>query len=93
MKSRFPLIGLWAVSLLLLAGCAPREKATAISSSGFKIVVQLDWIAEAEHGGFYQAMARGYFKDAGLDVVLDQGGPNSFGMPKMGNCTSVVPPT
>ena len=83
MKSRFPLIGLFAVSLLLLAGCAPREKATATSSSRFKIVVQLDWIAEAEHGGFYQAMARGYFKDAGLDVVLDQGGPNSFGMQKV----------
>tara|TARA_R110002110_G_scaffold79732_13_gene208090 strand:- start:92 stop:1150 length:1059 start_codon:yes stop_codon:yes gene_type:complete len=34
-----------------------------------------DWTAEAEHGGFYQALAKGYFEDAGLDVTIQQGGP------------------
>lgn len=34
-----------------------------------------DWRAQAEQGGFYQALARGFYADKGLDVVLIQGGP------------------
>ena len=49
----------------------------------FKIIVQLDWVAEPEHGGFYQAQARGFFRDEGLDVTLVPGGPNAFVMPKI----------
>jgi len=45
--------------------------------------VQLDWVAEPEHGGLYQALAKGYFRDAGLDVLLLQGGPNTFVMQKL----------
>jgi NitT/TauT family transport system substrate-binding protein len=47
---------------------------TAAPEQPFKITVQLDWVAEPEHGGFYQAEAKGYFKDAGLDVVLTRAG-------------------
>ena len=46
-----------------------------------KITVQLDWVAEPEHGGFYQALARGFFRDEGLDVTIVPGGPNAFVMP------------
>jgi NitT/TauT family transport system substrate-binding protein len=34
-----------------------------------------DWKAEAEHGGFYQAIATGIYKRYGLDVKLRPGGP------------------
>src|SRR5689334_23323837 len=34
-----------------------------------------DWKAEAEHGGFYQAIATGIYKRYGLDVTLRPGGP------------------
>src|SRR5215468_6752648 len=34
-----------------------------------------DWKAEAEHGGYYQAIATGIYKGHGLDVTLRQGGP------------------
>jgi NitT/TauT family transport system substrate-binding protein len=34
-----------------------------------------DWKAQAEHGGFYQALANGYYAEAGLDVKIVQGGP------------------
>ena len=34
-----------------------------------------DWKAEAEHGGYYQAIATGIYKRHGLDVQLQQGGP------------------
>jgi len=33
-----------------------------------KIRVQLDWVAEPEHGGFYQAQERGFFAEEGLEV-------------------------
>jgi NitT/TauT family transport system substrate-binding protein len=34
-----------------------------------------DWKAEAEHGGYYQAIATGIYRKHGLDVALRQGGP------------------
>jgi NitT/TauT family transport system substrate-binding protein len=34
-----------------------------------------DWKAEAEHGGYYQAIAAGIYKKHGLEVTLRQGGP------------------
>src|SRR5947209_6008620 len=34
------------------------------------------WVAEAEHGGFYQALADGTYRKYGLDVTIVQGGPN-----------------
>src|SRR5579864_737806 len=34
-----------------------------------------DWKAEAEHGGYYQAIATGIYKRYGLDVTLRPGGP------------------
>jgi len=36
-----------------------------------------NWVAEAEHGGFYQALADGTYKKYGLDVVIVPGGPNT----------------
>ncbi|MDP0497373.1 MAG: ABC transporter substrate-binding protein [Verrucomicrobiota bacterium JB024] len=40
------------------------------------ITVQLDWVPEPEHGGLFQALAKGYFADEGLDVTLRPGGAN-----------------
>jgi len=36
-----------------------------------------NWRAEAEHGGFYQAVADGTYAKYGLDVTILQGGPQS----------------
>jgi len=40
-----------------------------------KVSFGTDWKAEAEHGGYYQALAAGIYKKHGLDVTLRQGGP------------------
>ena len=53
------------------------------AAAPIKLTVQLDWVAEPEHGGFYQAEAKGYFADEGLDVTIVPGGPNAFVMPKV----------
>ena len=40
-----------------------------------KIVFVTSWFAEAEHGGFYQALAEGTYEKYGLDVSIRMGGP------------------
>jgi len=40
-----------------------------------KFVYMTNWFAEAEHGGFYQAVATGIYKKYGLDVTIKMGGP------------------
>ena len=41
-----------------------------------KVSFQTDWRAQAEHGGFYQALAAGLYRKAGIDCDLRPGGPN-----------------
>jgi NitT/TauT family transport system substrate-binding protein len=41
-----------------------------------KVSFGTNWLAEAEHGGFFQAVADGTYKKYGLDVTLVPGGPN-----------------
>lgn len=40
-----------------------------------KISFGLDWVAEPEYGGYYQALATGIYKKYGLDVTIVEGGP------------------
>jgi NitT/TauT family transport system substrate-binding protein len=42
-----------------------------------KVSFGTNWVAEAEHGGFFQAVADGTYKSYGLDVTIMPGGPNS----------------
>lgn len=57
--------------LVAAALCAAALPATAQQKFSFTT----NWYAQAEHGGFYQALARGLYKQAGLDVTLKMGGP------------------
>ena len=68
------------LTAITISGCAKHtdDSLQSTSSGPTSITVQLDWVAEPEHGGFYQAQARGFFTDAGLDVTLIQGGANAF---------------
>lgn len=68
--------------LLLSAGlsafataCSPGADKTAGPAGRTRIRFATDWRAEAEHGGFYQALATGEYAKRGLDVELIQGGP------------------
>ncbi len=40
-----------------------------------KITFGLDWVAEAEYGGYYQAVATGLYAKRGLSVTIKEGGP------------------
>ena len=52
----------------------------AFGQSPEKFVFYTNWFAQAEHGGFYQALARGIYKKYGLDVELKMGGPQVNGL-------------
>ena len=56
--------------------------AAAQAAPPVKIRFVTDWKAQAEHGGFYEALAEGLYKKAGLDVAIVEGGP-SVNVPMM----------
>ena len=56
----------WIAMLLLCTGPA---------WAADKVAFGLDWKAEAEYGGYYQAVATGIYAKHGLDVSIRQGGP------------------
>src|SRR6187402_1676157 len=52
--------------------------ANAIPASAVdQVTYGTNWLAQAEHGGFYQAVADGTYAKHGLDVKIVQGGPNA----------------
>src|ERR1041384_38964 len=57
-----------ASSLALLAAPARGQQLDKVSFG-------TNWVAEAEHGGFYQALADGTYRKYGLDVTIVPGGP------------------
>src|SRR5580693_4157203 len=59
------------VIMWVAAGLALAYGATAAETVAFGT----DWKAEAELGGYYQAVATGIYRQHGLDVTLRQGGP------------------
>ena len=52
--------------------------ALAVSGAraGTPVTFVTDWKAQAEHGGFYEALAEGLYAKRGLDVKILQGGPS-----------------
>lgn len=62
------LIFTWA--LLAISGGGSSQEPTSITFA-------TDWKAQAEHGGFYQAVAKGLYEKRGLSVTIRPGGPGS----------------
>ena len=58
----------------ILAACSPEQPQEAEPGRA-AIRFATDWRAQAEHGGFYQALATGEDAKRGLDVTIIQGGP------------------
>jgi NitT/TauT family transport system substrate-binding protein len=56
-----------ASAALLMSGQAAMAEA---------VKLQLKWVTQAQFAGYYVAQAKGYYKDAGLDVTIMPGGPD-----------------
>lgn len=64
---------LWCAMSVALLLQAPQAGAQALD----KVTFGTNWVAQAEHGGYYQALADGTYKKYGLDVTILPGGPNA----------------
>ncbi len=76
-----PLALLVIIVTLSGGGCSskssPDATGTANSGATTRTAIQLNWYAEAEHGGAYQAQADGLYKAAGLEVEIRPGGAST----------------
>src|ERR1700732_4240593 len=64
--------GLVAILVAIVMSMSPGRAQTALD----KVSFGTNWVAEAEHGGFFQAVADGTYRAYGLDVTIVPGGPN-----------------
>jgi NitT/TauT family transport system substrate-binding protein len=62
---------------LVFAGCKAKMAGPPAADAPVKVRFQSDWFPEPEHGGYYQALAKGFYATEGLDVEIVPGGPNS----------------
>lgn len=74
---RSTLLLLTVLSALILASCARRDAAPPPAPGLVQVRFQTDWFPQPEHGGYYQALAKGYYAEEGLDVEIIPGGPNA----------------
>ena len=77
-----PFFTLTALSILLISGCSSeppaKPKSTSTESPAAKVdevELALNWLPEAEHGGFFAADVHGLFAERQLKVKIISGGP------------------
>src|SRR5271168_3057275 len=63
------------LALLIFLGVGPALAAVVARPAPVHIIFVTDWKAQAEHGGFYEALAEGLYAKRGLDVTIREGGP------------------
>lgn len=68
---------------ILLAGSALAAMFSTQAFAQEKVTFGTNWLAQAEHGGYYQAVADGSYEECGLEVEIMPGGPQVSGRPLM----------
>lgn len=73
------IVGLSLIGVLAgLVGCSGSPSTADSDKTGrTPVKLQLNWVPEAEHGGYYAALVHGYYEQAGLDVEIIPGGVSS----------------
>jgi NitT/TauT family transport system substrate-binding protein len=66
---------LWHQVRLLICCHAVCFLQVTIAAAGEPVAFGIEWRAEAEYGGYYQAVAAGIYARHGLDVTIHEGGP------------------
>jgi NitT/TauT family transport system substrate-binding protein len=74
-SNRLALLPRFFMSFAIVAAALAAVAAPAAALD--RVTFATNWRAEAEHGGFYQAVADGTYAKYGLDVTILQGGPQS----------------
>jgi NitT/TauT family transport system substrate-binding protein len=71
------------LSKISFAALLATPAAPAAAQTLDQVTFATNWLAQAEHGGYYQAIADGTYEEYGLDVTIMQGGPQSPGRPML----------
>jgi NitT/TauT family transport system substrate-binding protein len=72
----------WVVAIAALAVAAAASWGAVAATAGSaapkltKVTLQLKWVTQAQFAGYYAALEKGYYKQAGLDVSIKVGGPS-----------------
>ncbi|HRX35127.1 MAG TPA: ABC transporter substrate-binding protein, partial [Aestuariivirga sp.] len=61
---------------LMAAVAAGAMMVSSIAAHAEAVTLQLKWVTQAQFAGYYVAQAKGYYKDMGLDVTINPGGPD-----------------
>jgi NitT/TauT family transport system substrate-binding protein len=64
------------IFVILLCSCSEENNNTLVEDGLVEIIFATDWKAQAEQGGFYQALASGLYEERGLKVKIIQGNAN-----------------
>ena len=75
MRAAFSLVLGFALALAISPFASAQDR--PLDQKLDKVTFSTNWLAEAEHGGFYQALADGTYAKYGLDVTILQGGPQT----------------
>jgi NitT/TauT family transport system substrate-binding protein len=62
--------------LAAIAAAVAIAQAAPAASEETKATLRLKWLPQAQFAGFYVAVAKGYYKAEGIDLVINPGGPN-----------------
>jgi len=62
-------------TILVASAAAAALAAPAMAQDLKKVTFGTNWVAQAEHGGYYQAIADGTYEACGLEVTIIPGGP------------------
>jgi NitT/TauT family transport system substrate-binding protein len=63
-------------TMVLAAGLACGVTLASGANAADKVTIQLKWVTQAQFAGYYVAKAKGFYKDADLDVTINPGGPD-----------------
>ncbi|OZI60691.1 ABC transporter substrate-binding protein [Bordetella genomosp. 11] len=70
-KRLFTLLA-WAATF----GLAAPALAAPAAKEPVKATLRLKWLPQTQFAGFYYALAKGYYKEEGIDLTINPGGPN-----------------
>jgi NitT/TauT family transport system substrate-binding protein len=64
------------VATIALPACRKSAELTRTDDGLAEVKLQLDWYAQTEYGGYFQAREKGFYREAGLDATIELGGPS-----------------
>lgn len=64
---------MFTIGITLFAGGCQRASQTETGLT--QVILQADWYPQPEHGGFFAALVKGYYKEEGLDLTIEPLGP------------------